>query len=169
MVWLWLLYSLIHLFNYQWAVVSWATYDVVALLTPLLYHTFQQWKNAIFLECPVLPLGFPWLYYTIYFLPQKIWIFWGSRGRKNHSFDRIRTVGLWVVFLETDCKISNPKHPKLPIHFPTSSPTSKSPPFPHLSTTFSTSQIPIVKPTAQPNTITVVRNTTPSNYFGFPK
>lgn len=47
---------------------------------------------------------------TIISQRQKIWIFRRDGGRKNHGLIRFWTVGLWVVFLETDCKINAKFH-----------------------------------------------------------
>ena len=76
---------------------------------------------------------------------QKIWIFWGGGGGKNHRFSRLRTVGLWVVFLETDCKINAklgifyPKfNPKFAFIFPQLNPTANPNPFPTFPQQFST-------------------------------
>lgn len=102
-----------------------------------------------FLDCLRCRLAFRDSIISHIFNHKKYEFFGVVGGRKNHGLSRFQTVGLWVVFLETDCKINAkntphtpPKHLQLPTYFSTTKSPSKTPPFPHLSTDPTTSQIP---------------------------
>ena len=83
------------------------------------YNT--DWKAMDFFWCAVFRVphgGFSLSpsrrYY--YITHQKIWIFWRCGGRKNRRKSRCFQVFLWVIFLDTDCKMNT--HPSTNHHQP---------------------------------------------------
>ena len=62
--------------------------------------------------------------HSYYITHQKIWIFWCYGGRKNRRKSLLPTEDLWVIFLDTDCKINAHPPTKPP---PTTSQTCNNP------------------------------------------